>query len=220
MKAAYLCPNVNLKIMGVDFMAHLIVLDSSGIDVIMGMDWLSKCDGVIQCAKKSVLLTSPQGDRVQFVATVPSTAYCVVNQLEGNRLEDIRVVCEFPDVFPDDLPSMPTDRDIEFVIELLPGTAPISKRPYRMAVNELEERKKKLKELLDKNFIRPSSSPWGAPVIFVEKKDGTQRMFVDYRSLNEVTIKNKYPLPRIEDLFDQLRGARVFSKIDFRSSYH
>ena len=99
MKAAYLCPNVNLKIMGVDFMSHLIVLDSSGIDVIMGMDWLSKCDGVIQCAKKSVLLTSPQGDRVQFVATVPSTAYCVVNQLEGNRLEDIRVVCEFSDVF-------------------------------------------------------------------------------------------------------------------------
>jgi len=89
-----------------------------------------------------------------------------------------------------------------------------------MAVNELEERKKKLKELLDKNFIRPSSSPWGAPVIFVEKKDGTQRMYVDYRSLNEVTIKNKYPLPRIEDLFDQLRGARVFSKIDLRSGYH
>ena len=89
-----------------------------------------------------------------------------------------------------------------------------------MAVNELEELKKQLKELLYKNCIRPSSSPWGAPVIFVEKKDGTQRMCVDYRSLNEVTIKNKYPLPRIEDLFDQLRGARVFSKIDLRSSYH
>ena len=111
-------------------------------------------------------------------------------------------MCEFPDVFPDDLPGMPPDRDIEFVIYLLPGTAPISKRLYRMAVNELEELKKQLKELLDKKFIRPSSSPWGAPVIFVEKKDGTQRMCVDYRSLNEVTIKNKYPLPRIEDLFD------------------
>ena len=118
MKAAYLCPNVNLKIMGVDFMAHLIVLDSSGIDVIMGMDWLSKCDGVIQCANKLLLLTSPQGDRVEFVATLPSAEYCVVNQLEGNRLEDIRVVCEFSDVFPDDLPGMPPDRDIEFVIEL------------------------------------------------------------------------------------------------------
>ena len=141
--------------------------------MIMGMDWLSKCDGVIQCAKKSVLLTSPQGDRVQFVATVPSTAYCVVNQLEGNRLEDIRVMCEFPNVFKDDLPDMPPDGDIEFVIELLPGTTHISKRPYTMAVNELEELKKQLKELLYKNCIRPSSSPWGAPVIFVEKKDGT-----------------------------------------------
>ena len=127
---------------------------------------------------------------------------------------------EFPDVFPDDLPGMPPDRDIEFIIELLPGTAPIAKRPYRMGVNELEELKKQLKELSDKGFIRPSASPWGAPVIFVDKKDGTQRMCVDYRSLNEVTIKNKYPLPRIDDLFDQLRGACVFSKIDLRSSYH
>ena len=102
---------------------------------------------------------------------------------------------------------MPPERDIEFIIDLLPGTAPIAKRPYRMSVGELEELKSQLKELLDKKFIRPSSSPWGAPVIFVEKKDGTQRMCADYRSLNEVTIKNKYPLPRIEDLFDQLRGA-------------
>ncbi|RLN11990.1 gag-pol [Panicum miliaceum] len=166
------------------------------------MDWLGGCNGVILCAKTSVLLTSPQGDRIEFVAALPSAADCVVNQIEGTGLEDIGIVCEFSDVFPDDLPSMPPDRDIEFVIERLPGTAPISKRPYRMVVNELEELKKQLKELLDKNFIRPSSSPWGASVIFVEKKDGTQRMCVDYRSLNEVTIKNKYLLPRIEDLFD------------------
>ena len=109
---------------------------------------------------------------------------------------------EFPDVFPDDLPGMPPDRDIEFIIELLPGTAPIAKRPCRMGVNELEELKKQIKELQEKGFIHPSSSPWGAPVIFVDKKDGTQRMCVDYRSLNEVTIKNKYPFPRIDDLFD------------------
>jgi len=188
--------------MEVDFPANQIVLNSSGIDVILGMYWMGGCNGVINCAKRSMQLTSPQGDRVEFVATLPSAEHCVVNQLEGTRLEDIRVVCEFLDVFPDDLPGMPPDRDIEFVIDLLPGTAPISKRPYRMAVNELEELKKQLKELLDKKFIRPSSSPWGAPVIFVEKKDGTQRMCVDYRSLNEVTIKNKYLLPRIEDLFD------------------
>ena len=130
------------------------------------------------------------------------------------------MVDEFLDVFPDDLLGMPPDCDIEFIIELLPRTAPITKRPYRMGVNELEELKKQIKELQEKCFIHPSSSPWGAPVIFVDKKDGTQRMCVDYRSLNEVTIKNKYPLPRIDDLFDQLRGACVFSKIDLRFGYH
>jgi hypothetical protein len=115
---------------------------------------------------------------------------------------------------------MPPDHEIEFVIELVPGTAPIFKRPYRMAANQLAEFKEQLQELLDKGYIRPSASPWGAPVIFVLKKDGTQRMCVDYRSVNEVTIKNKYPLPRIDDLFDQLKGACVFSKIDLRSGYH
>jgi hypothetical protein len=135
-------------------------------------------------------------------------------------LEDIRIVCEYPDVFLEELPGMPPDRDVEFSIELLPGTAPISKRPYRMDVKDLVELKKQIEELLEKGFIRPSSSPWGAPVLFVAKKDGSRRMCVDYRSLNEVTIKNKYPLPRIEDLFDQMRGAKIFSKIDLRSGYH
>jgi hypothetical protein len=115
---------------------------------------------------------------------------------------------------------MPPDRDIEFSIELLPGTAPISKRPYRMDVKDLVELKKQIEELLEKGFIRPSSSPWGALVLFVSKKDGLRRMCVDYRSLNEVTIKNKYPLPRIEDLFGQMKGAKIFSKIDLRSGYH
>src|SRR3954471_16779700 len=115
---------------------------------------------------------------------------------------------------------MPPDRDIEFLIELLPSTGPISKRPYRMPANDLEEIEKQIKELLEKGYIRPSSSPWGAPVLLVEKKDGTLRMVVDYRALNEVTIKNKYPLSMINDLFDQLQGAKVFSKIDLRSGYH
>jgi hypothetical protein len=115
---------------------------------------------------------------------------------------------------------MPPNRDIEFIIELLAGTPPISKWPYRMPMNELVELKKQIYELQAKEFIRPSSSPWGAPILFVEKKDGTQQMCVDYRSLNEVTIKNKYPLPQIEDLFDQMKGASVFSKIDLRSRYH
>ena len=114
---------------------------------------------------------------------------------------------------------MPPDRDIESVIDLVPGTAPIAKRPYRMAASELAELKKQLEELQRIGFIRPSSSPWGAPVLFVKKKDGSMRLCVDYRALNEVTIKNKYPLPRIDDLFDQLKGAKYFSKIDLRSGY-
>jgi hypothetical protein len=137
-----------------------------------------------------------------------------------STVERIPVVCEYPDVFPDELPGMPPDRDIEFAIELQPGTAPISKRPYRMPPAELAELKKQLQELLDKGFIRPSTSPWGCPALFVKKKDESLRLCVDYRPLNVITIKNKYPLPRIDVLFDQLVGARVFSKIDLRSSYH
>jgi hypothetical protein len=112
------------------------------------------------------------------------------------------------------LPGIPPDRDIKFVIELKPGTAPIYKTPFRMITLELAELMEHIKELLEKGFIRPSASPWGAPMIFFPKKDGTQRLYVDYRALNEVTIKNKYPLPRIDDLFDQLSGVCVFSKID------
>jgi hypothetical protein len=195
-------------------------LDSKGIDVILGMGWLTACDAVIQCAKRSILLTSPAGERFEFAADpAPSTA-SAVNQLDGTTLEDIRVVCDYPDVFPEELPGMPPDQDVEFVIDFLPGTAPISKRPYRMSSDQLQELKAHIKELMGKGFIRASSSPWGAPDIFMGKKDGTQRMCVDYRSLNDVTIKNKYPLPRIEDLFVRMRGAKVFSKIDLRSDYH
>jgi hypothetical protein len=115
---------------------------------------------------------------------------------------------------------MPPDQDIEFVIELQPGTTPISKRPYRMPPNELAELKIQLQDLLDKGFILPSASPWGCSALFVKKKDNSLRLCVDYRPLNAVTIKNKYPLPRIDILFDQLAGAKVFSKIDLRSGYH
>jgi hypothetical protein len=137
--------------------------------------------------------------------------------LEVGQNQDVRIVDQYPDVFPEKLSGMPPDRDIEFVIELLPGTALIYKIPYRMSDKQLAELEEQIQELQGKGYIRPSSSPWGAPVIFVLKKDGTQRMCVDYRALNPVTIKNKYPLPRIDDLFDQLRGACVFSKIYLRS---
>jgi hypothetical protein len=223
--ARQLCPKVNLKIRGVDFVANLIVLESKGIDVILGMDWLSKHKVLIDCAKKSIKLTTPGGKEMEFVVESVVTAkgvanHAKVNQLDSSQESELPVVNEFPDVFAEKLPGMPPDRDIEFVIKLKPGTTPIYKTPYRMATSELAELKEHIKELLEKEFIRPRSSPWGAPVIFVPKKDGTQRLCVDYHALNEVTVKNKYPLARIDDLFNQLCGACVFSKIDLRSGYH
>jgi hypothetical protein len=116
-----------------------------------------------------------------------------VDDKDSNPIEAIRIVSEFPDVFPEELPGMPPEREVEFAIELIPGTAPISKRAYRVSRPELVELKKQIDELLEKGYIRPSTSPWAVPVLFVEKKDGTKRMCIDYRALNEVTIKNKYP---------------------------
>jgi hypothetical protein len=136
------------------------------------------------------------------------------------RVQDIWVVCDFADVFPAELPGIPPERDATFEIKLILGTQPIHKAPYRMAPKEQVELKRQLDDLLAKGFIRPSRSPWASPVLFVEKKDKSKRLCVDYRALNQVTIKNKYPLPRIEVLFEQLRGAQVFSKIDLKSGYH
>ena len=130
------------------------------------------------------------------------------------------MVCEFPDLFPDEIPRLPPSREVGFPIELVPSTTPISKAPYKMAPAELHELKKQLQDLLDKGFTRPNASPWGAPMLFVRKKDGTLRMCVEYRQINQMTIKNKYPLPRINELFDQLQGIAYFSKIDLRSGYH
>jgi hypothetical protein len=195
-------------------------LDSKGIDIILGMDWLRKYDGVILCVKRAIRLTKKDGTIVEFSAAIPVEQVRLLNKVQGTSLNEIGIAREYPDVFPEELPGMPPNYDIEFIIELLPRTPPISKRSYRMPVNELVELKKQIAELQSKGFIHPSSSPWDAPVLFVEKKDGTQQMCVDYRSLNEVTIKNRYPLPRIEDLFDQIKGASIFSKIDLRSGYH
>ncbi|KAH0776336.1 hypothetical protein KY290_007747 [Solanum tuberosum] len=139
---------------------------------------------------------------------------------ETPSLESVPVVREYPKVFPDDLPSIPPEREIDLGIDLLPDTQPISIPPYRMALAELKELNEQLKDLLDKGFIQPSISPWGALVLFIKNKDGSLRMCIDYRQLNKVTIKNKYPLPRIDDLFDQLQGANFFSKIYLHSGYH
>nr|AAN04995.1 retrotransposon protein, putative, Ty3-gypsy sub-class [Oryza sativa Japonica Group] len=231
MTTTHYCPSVTVEIQGLIFPANLILLESKDLDVILGMDWLARHRGVIDCASRTIKLTNAKGEVVTSQSLVPRKPGISLNQAAGEeqevavekitkKLEDIPIVREYPEVFPDDLTTMPPKRDIEFRIDLVPGTAPIHKRPYRMGANELAEVKKQVDEQLQKGYIRPSTSPWGAPVIFVEKKDKTKRMCIDYRALNEVTIKNKYPLPRIDDLFDQLKGATVFSKIDLRSGYH
>jgi hypothetical protein len=147
MRTKHICPVGSITIRGVDFPSNLILLDSKGIGIILGMDWLSKQDGVIQCTRKAVRLTKKDGTTFEFVAMVQSDQGSKLNQTKAVALEDIRVVQEYPDVFPEELPGMPPDRDIEFLIELLPRMPPISKRPYRMPVNELVELKKQIVEL-------------------------------------------------------------------------
>jgi hypothetical protein len=144
----------------------------------------------------------------------------VERKSEGKRISDIPVVKNFPNVFPEDVSGLPPVRQVEFRMDLVPGAAPVAKAPYRLAPTEMQELSNQLQELLDKGFIRPSFSPWGAPVMFVKKKDGSFRMCIDYRVLNKLTIKNRYPLPRIDDLFDQLQGSTYFSKIYLHSRYH
>jgi hypothetical protein len=194
------------------------------IDVILGMNWLTKYQASLSYDKRTMKLVSlsKEGVLVELVLFGPRKGSChqVTHIEEIKPSQAINVVSEFPYVFPEELLGMPPKRKVEFTIELIPGTTPISKRAYRVSGPELVELKKQIEELLEKGYIRPSTSPWAAPVLFLEKKYGTKRMCIDYISLNEVTIKNKYPLPRIEDLFDQLRGASVFSKIDLRSVYH
>ncbi|GKB02652.1 putative reverse transcriptase domain-containing protein [Tanacetum coccineum] len=138
---------------------------------------------------------------------------------EGKQIKDVPIIRDFPKVFPKDLPCLPPARPVEFQIDLIPRAAPVAQAPYRLAPSEMKELSEQLQELSEKGFIRPSSSPWGAPVLFVKKKDGSFRMCIDYRELNKLTVKNLYPLPRIGDLFDQLQGSNIYSKIDLRSGY-
>jgi hypothetical protein len=147
MRTKHICPAVSISIRGVDFLSNLILLDSKDIDIILGMDWLRKYGRVIQCAKRAVRLTKEDGTTIEFVAAKQSNQASTVNQAKVTSLEEIKVVQEYPNVFPEDLPGMPPYRDIEFIIELLPRTPPISKRPYRMPINELVELKKQIAEL-------------------------------------------------------------------------
>ncbi|GJX53419.1 putative reverse transcriptase domain-containing protein [Tanacetum coccineum] len=154
------------------------------------------------------------------VVTANITATKDEDKSKEKRLEDVPVVQEFPEVFPEDLPGIPPTRQVEFRIDLVPGATPVARAPYRLAPSEMKELAEQLQELTDKGFIRPKFPTWGAPVLFVKKKDGSFRMCIDYRELNKLTVKNRYPLPRIDDLFDQLQGSSIYSKIDLRSGYH
>jgi hypothetical protein len=199
----------------------MIILQNQDIDIILGMNWMYQRGAIIDALHRTIRLNLPdKKSHLLIQLPIPKRTVERICATSVKEICDITVVREFPDVFPDDLPVLPPDKEVEFVIDLKPGTAPISRRAYKIPPNKLAELKVQLQELLKKGFIKPSSSLWEYPALFVKKKDQTLRMCVDYRPLNEVTIKNKYPLPRIDILFDQLAGAKVFSKIDLRSGYH
>ncbi|GJR46677.1 putative nucleotidyltransferase, ribonuclease H [Tanacetum coccineum] len=191
------------------------VVKLGSFDIIIGMDWLSRYDAAILCGEKKVRI--PLEGKTLVIEGDRNNSRLKIKE---KRLEDVPVIRDFPEVFPEELPGLSPPRQVEFRIDLIPGAAPVARAPYRLAPSEMKELSKQLQELSEKGFIRPSSSPWGAPVLFVKKKDGSFRMCIDYRELNKLTIKNRYPLPRIDDLFDQLQGSSVYSKIDLRSGYH
>ncbi|KAA3473520.1 DNA/RNA polymerases superfamily protein [Gossypium australe] len=214
------CKNCPLMFRDACFPANLILLPFDEFDIILGMDWLTwhnAINGEIVRIESSDLKGLPAVVYVMKALNYVRKGceaylvYVIDTKVTEKKVEFVPVVCEFPNVFPKELPRVPPIREVEFGIELVPGTTPISIAPYRMAPMELKELK---------GFARPSFFPWGAPVLFVKKKDDTMRMCIDYRQLNKVTIDNKYPLPRIDDFFDQLKGAIVFSKIDLRSGYY
>ncbi|GKD19049.1 putative reverse transcriptase domain-containing protein [Tanacetum coccineum] len=213
------------------------------------LNFLAKYQAINVCAKKIIRIPwgnetlivrgdrSDQGNetRLNIISCTKTQKYmlkgCPVflahvttketeDKSEKKRLEDVPIVQDFPEVFPEDLLGLPPTRQVEFQIDLIPGAAPVAWAPYRLAPSKMKELSDQLKELSDKGFIRPSSSPWGAPVLFVKKKDGSFRMCIDYRELNKLMVKNRYPLPRIDDLFDQLQGLSIYSKIHLRSGYH
>ncbi|XP_010535286.1 PREDICTED: uncharacterized protein LOC104810638 [Tarenaya hassleriana] len=232
---------IPLILCGRNLLADLIIVPIQGYDLILGMDWLTVHQAHIDCRRRVIQFTDAAG-KFEFMGDRARNPFPIISAFrasrmmrKGNeaflvvvtatqetemRLDETPVVRDFPDVFPEELPGLPPEREVDFCIDVIPGTEPVSKTPYRMAPSEMAELKKQLNELIEKGFIQPSVSPWGAPVLFVKKKDGSMRLCIDYRGLNQVTIKNRYPLPRIDELLDQLQGAQWFSKIDLRSGYH
>ncbi|GAU28976.1 hypothetical protein TSUD_391740, partial [Trifolium subterraneum] len=230
------CQNCPVSVAGKIYHVDLICLPLKDMDIVLGMDWLSANTVYIGCAEKNLYVPIDLNAESRALTALLQNTHQLIQYLGAENKgfsimftissesslspSDIPIVREYLDVFPEEINSLPPEREIEFSIDLVPGSQPIFVAPYRMSPLELRELKSQLEELLQKHFIRPSVSPWGAPVLLVKKKDGTMRLCIDYRQLNKVTIKNKYQLPRIDDLLDQLRGATIFSKIDLRSGYH
>ncbi|GJS46522.1 putative reverse transcriptase domain-containing protein [Tanacetum coccineum] len=215
--------NVVTGLLGHPFNIDLIPVELGSFDVVIGMDWLANHHAVIVCDEK--IMRIPYGDEVLIIQgclifLVQITKKETNDKSEEKRLEDVPIVRDFPEVFPEDFPGLPPMRQVEFQIELVPSAAPMARAPYRLAPTKLQELSSQLQELSDKGFIRPSSSPWGAPILFFKNKDGSFQMCIDYHELNKLAVKNRYPLLRIDDLFDQLQGSRVYSKIDLRFGYH
>ncbi|GJT17659.1 hypothetical protein Tco_0876365 [Tanacetum coccineum] len=224
-------------------------VELGSFDIIIGMDRLSMYHAMIAYVEKIVRISwgnetlivrgdgsdNRHGSRLNIISCTKTQKYLLkgfhiflahvtIKEAEDKskekRLEDVQIVRDFPEVFPEDLLGLPPTRRVEFQIDSMPGAAPVARAPYRLAHSEMKELSEQLRELSEKGFIRPSSSPWGAPVLFVKKKDESFRMCIDYRELNKLTVNNRYPLPRIDDLFDQLQGSSVYSKIDLRLGYH
>ncbi|GJU12981.1 putative reverse transcriptase domain-containing protein [Tanacetum coccineum] len=223
------------------FEIDLMPIELGTFDVILGMDWLAERDAIIVCGEKVVripcrdktlILEGDKGmSRLKVISCIKAHKYIergcqmfvaqvIEKKSKEKRLEDVPVICNFPKVFSDDLLGLPPPRQVEFLIDFVLGAASIARAPYRLAPSEMKELSVQLQELLEKGFIRSSLSSWGAPVLFVKKKNGSFQMCIDYRQLKKLTIKNHYPLPRIDDLFDQLQGSSVYSKIDLRSGVH
>ncbi len=243
-KVTELVKNCEIDMNGLISQADLNILPLGSYDLLIGMDWLEKHKVILNCYDKTFSCIDERGNNITVRGIARKVTVREISALQMKRavrkgckffavqvlnlneetkhaeIENIPVLNEFKDVFPEEVPGLPPRRDIDFSIDLVPGSVPISKTPYRLNILELKELKAQLQELVDKKYIRPSVSPWGAPVLFVKKKDGTLRLYIDYKKLNKMTIKNRYPLPHIDDLFDQVRGATIFSKVDLRSGYH
>ncbi|GJS69155.1 putative reverse transcriptase domain-containing protein [Tanacetum coccineum] len=238
-----------LNFFGHPFNIDLMPVELGSFDIVIGMDWLRRCHAVIVCDEKLVQVpyrnetltfcgnesSNGRESRLTVISCSKAQEYmakgCQVflaqisakkeeDKSEGKQIKEVPIVRDFSKVFPEDLPGLPPARPVEFQIDLIPRAAPVVRAPYRLASSKMKELSEQFQELSDKGFIRPSYSPWGAPVLFVKKKDGLFRMCIDYRELNKLTVKNRYPLSRIDDLFDQLQGSSIYSKIDLRSGYH